>query len=64
MITFLSASKRSRQKAQTVTSTFDCFSPQIGLIIVIKEVGLKGNKQRIRLDSNSLIIARKIALVL
>ena len=75
MFAFLSTNKRSWQKTQTVTWTFDCFSLQIafslsGKVIVIlkappshSEVGLKGNKQRIRLNRNSLIVARKIALV-
>ena len=69
----------TREKTQTFISAFDCFSLQIGISLsyrvtvtvilkvlpslVIVEVGLKGNKQRIRLDSHSLIIARKIALV-
>ena len=75
MFAFLSASKRSRQKTQTVTWTFDCFSLQIAFSLSCKvTVILKAppshyrgwserNKQRIRLGSNSLIIARKIALV-
>ena len=33
MLAFLSVSKRSRQKTQTVTSTFDCFGPQIPILL-------------------------------
>ena len=33
MFAFLSASKRSRQKNQTVTSTFDCFNLQIAILL-------------------------------
>ena len=33
---FLSASKRSRQKTQTVTWTFDCFSLQIAFLLSCK----------------------------
>ena len=36
MFTFLRASKRSRQKTQTVTWTFDCFSLQIAFSLSCK----------------------------
>ena len=37
MFAFLSASKRSREKTQTVTWTFDCFSLQIVFSLSCKE---------------------------
>ena len=72
MFAFLSASKRL-----TFTSTFDCFCLQIAILLSYKVTVIlkvfpshyrgwsEGEycKQRIQLDSNSLIIARKIALV-
>ena len=36
MFAFLSTSKRSRQKTQTVTSTFDCFRLQIAILLSYK----------------------------
>ena len=36
MFAFLSASKRSQQKTQTVTSRFDCFSLQIAILLSYK----------------------------
>ena len=68
----------SASKRLTFTLTFDCFCLQIAILLSYKvtvilkvlpshyiEVAPKGNacKKRIQLDSSSLIIARKIALV-